>query len=435
MSSSTIATWSHLCARQTGRPFQQLQAANLGSNIFAVSAFYASATRPSRTLSFSPLTRHQVLSFAVAAVYGGVCLRRWVMRGARKAWPRLGWLFGGLCFSGMFGAVAWGAAMQSNSLQYAANEASTTPQQSYLLVASSNQWLVLFSIFYGGELLFHFVSMLILLERLATDASHNMFDDSLQRRVLTFSFKATVVVLVICGLISMAAYIAASVFENDAAGLLVRTAAACNSEGQHTNASNVLRTESSHALDKARMADSVQNVAEAVGMFIIALAYLLFVPFCIRRYRRAVTAALDNFGAVARLEEMDDKNASGSGSNSMKLSVIIEDLVSTAKERQERLLVACVIVLIAFPARAAFDLLQAYSSIKSPQNFACGPCGTCQTEPYLVQLWLSYTPEFEPLTVALSSPLPVTLSVFIITTTNARASKLASELLRLRMGT
>ena len=94
---------------------------------------------------------------------------------------------------------------------------------------------------------------------------------------------------------------------------------------------------------------------------------------------------------------------------------------------------ACVVVLMAFPARAAFDLLQAYSSIKSPQNFACGHCGTCQTEPYLIQLWLSYTPEFEPLTVALSSPLPLTLSIFIITTTNARASKLASDLLRSRL--
>ena len=40
---------------------------------------------------------------------------------------------------------------------------------------------------------------------------------------------------------------------------------------------------------------------------------------------------------------------------------------------------------------------------------------------YVVRAWLAYTPEFQPLLVALSSPVPLTVSLWLITAAHTRA--------------
>jgi len=40
---------------------------------------------------------------------------------------------------------------------------------------------------------------------------------------------------------------------------------------------------------------------------------------------------------------------------------------------------------------------------------------------YVVRAWILYTPEFQPLVVALSSPLPLTVSLWLITAAHTRA--------------
>ena len=42
-----------------------------------------------------------------------------------------------------------------------------------------------------------------------------------------------------------------------------------------------------------------------------------------------------------------------------------------------------------------------------------------------MRAWLAYTPEFQPLVVALSSPVPLTLSLWLITSAHARALAIA----------
>ena len=101
---------------------------------------------------------------------------------------------------------------------------------------------------------------------------------------------------------------------------------------------------------------------------------------------------------------------------------IVDDSMHAAAEQRRRLTLACVIVLVFFPCRAAFDLLQAYASYDVRYNSLCpSPCGTCQSTQYVVRAWLAYTPEFQPLVVALSSPLPLTVSLWLITSAHTRA--------------
>ena len=65
---------------------------------------------------------------------------------------------------------------------------------------------------------------------------------------------------------------------------------------------------------------------------------------------------------------------------------------------------------------------------------ACTICGPCQSLPYLIKTWLIYTPEFQPIIVALSSPLPLVVSLWIITQAHTRAFGIAFNVLRARLG-
>ena len=52
---------------------------------------------------------------------------------------------------------------------------------------------------------------------------------------------------------------------------------------------------------------------------------------------------------------------------------IVADTMQFAADQRQRLTVACVIVLITFPVRAAFDLMQAYAAFKAPISTELGP--------------------------------------------------------------
>ena len=108
--------------------------------------------------------------------------------------------------------------------------------------------------------------------------------------------------------------------------------------------------------------------------------------------------------------------------------------MQAAAEQRRHLVIACIVVLIAFPARAALNLLSAFALFDVPYNPACAFCGPCQTDRFLVRWWLVYTPEFKPIVVALSSPLPLFVSLWIITGAHAQAYAISLNILRVRLG-
>ena len=54
---------------------------------------------------------------------------------------------------------------------------------------------------------------------------------------------------------------------------------------------------------------------------------------------------------------------------------------------------------------------------------------------YVVKAWLIYTPEFQSVVVALSSPLPLTLSLWLITAAHTRALALLANMRLAMTGT
>ena len=93
---------------------------------------------------------------------------------------------------------------------------------------------------------------------------------------------------------------------------------------------------------------------------------------------------------------------------------VVEHTQKAAAEQRRRLVAACAIVIFSFPARAAFDLLNAYSKLRDPYNPACGYCGACQSQQFLANVWLNYTPQLQPIVVALCSPLPLMWSLWLM---------------------
>jgi hypothetical protein len=113
---------------------------------------------------------------------------------------------------------------------------------------------------------------------------------------------------------------------------------------------------------------------------------------------------------------------------------IVADTMQGAAGHQWRLTAACAVVLITFPARAAFDLLLAYSLFNDPYNNDCSQCDPCQSTRIFISTWLNYTPEFQAIAVAVSSPLSLTLSLWLLTKAVAHARLIAADIERARAG-
>jgi hypothetical protein len=145
----------------------------------------------------------------------------------------------------------------------------------------------------------------------------------------------------------------------------------------------------------------------------------------------ALFRLMEHAAARALLANSDVRNMRASEANAAR---IVADTMQAAAEHRQRLTAACVIVLVTFPARAAFDLLQAYAFFNDPLNPACGPCDPCQSTPFLINIWLNNTPEFQPIVVAVSSPLPLTLSLWLVTKAVSRAPLIAANVERAGTG-
>jgi len=375
---------------------------------------------------------------------------RWGRHGASdKMWPLLGWFSGLMCVGSVAGCVAWGAATQSNALYWEEFEPGNTRVQYYMIDASWNRWLTVFYIFNGLEFICLIIPKLFLLGRLGSNALRSMREEVPEMgavrtswrggRALPMLYKVFAAAVVLCSAVGMAAYVAAGAFNIQISALDDAAAAACDPFGNDTNSSKAFipaqEDSDTHRYDCL----AVQSVAEATALLLIASTYLLLVTLSVAIFRQAekVAARALTFGQFRGTRAAT--------------TAIVDDSLRAAAEQRRRLTFACIVVLVSFPCRAAFDLLQAYCTYNVQFNGLCpSPCGTCQSTQcvppflycffrnrlhmYVVRAWLAYTPEFQPLVVALSSPVPLTLSLWLITAAHTRALALQANM-RLAMTT
>jgi len=443
-----MVDWSQLCTQQTERHLWQKHEANYGGCIFAVSALLwpAALTALLKLLLLPlPLTLSQIASFSTSALFSGFWFTRWAkiyyknlrLAGEDRIWPGLGWFSGLMCAGSVAGAVSWGSRMHAATLLYEL-PLTATPQQTYYQYASTSRWYAAFDILYGLEFLCFIISKLMMLGRLAANSagsSHAQAVDKdrasrwwgwgggsggLRRRALPMLFRAMAAAVVVCSVVGMVALDAAGAYDMQTAGVDEQAAAACGPAGNDTEPSLKFKNQTGDILRNAHTATSVQSVCEAVALMVTAVSYLLLVVRNVALYRRAEHVAAATLLSLADRSERISANVSDvfaeshrAGSTDAAVQ-IVQDTQQALVEQRRRLIAACAVVLVCFPARAGFDLLFAYSQFNAAYNPACKTCDPCQSEQYLMYKVLENTPEARPVAVAISFPLPMVLSLWLM---------------------
>lgn len=335
------------------------------------------------------------------------------------------------------GVLTWIAASQSNIFYYKFN-GSANRQQYLDGLHSYNVWMAVFYSVYGVEFLCLLTAKLLLLGRLTHNATRVLNDRRPEMSPIQHAFRnssalsksvyivsITVVLSCFAGMVS---YFVAAAYAVRIAGVASQAASLCDSQGRDTNSSLAFIPLLETSISNKHTAHAAQSVCEALGLLLTAFAYAVLVALSVAIFRRveqvgnAVLVAVDAGVSESKTLNISDGNAANAKAEQRRrLAMSVDNAVNAAAEQRRRLTIACVVVLISFPARAVFDLLQAYSSFDAGYSAFCGPCGDCQTNQYVVRAWINYTPEFNSITVAVSSPLPLVISLWLITAAHARA--------------
>jgi len=331
--------------------------------------------------------------------------------------------------------------MQANALYYEAKIASTSPaqQQYYALYGLSKVWYTAFPIMYGVEFLCLIIPKLMLLGRLADGATRslqahiagakNFRPFWISGRSLPMMYKLIASSVIMLSLVSMVSYLVAGAYYNLSSGRLAQAAAACDAQGFNTTMSQSLFNEGIVFDTNANTAQAIQNASEAVTLLLISFSYVVLVSWSVAIFRiveRVAAHALADAAAHTGHDRIDART---------EMAVaIVDDTMRAAAEQRRRLVAACIIVLITFPARAAFDVMNAFAAFDLQLNPACPLCDPCQTQQWLINTWIQYTPEFQPIVVALSSPLPLIVSIWLLTAAHARAIAITAKVQRAGLG-
>ena len=379
----------------------------------------------------------QVVLFVLSALYSGVWYLRWAIGGAKKRmWPLLGWFSGLMCLGSVAGAVAYGASMQSGYFTVESSIPGVEYQKSLTLSASAAQWNAIYYIMYPLEFLCMIIPKLMTLGRLTNIATRSLQahaqEQSMERAwvgrgALSRVNRGIAAAVVLCSVLGMIAHEAAGVFELQIAGLLDKSAAVCDSQGNTTNCRTLVNQADAVTLRHLGTTLCMQSVLEAVALLLISTAYIVTVPLSVAIFRRAER---DGANALANVAA----HAKAGVRRTDVAAAIVDDTIQAAADQRRRLVMACVVVLTTFPVRAAFDMFSAYSLFYESQNPACRLCEPCQSDRFLIYVWISFTPELQSVVVALSSPLPLFVSLWIITGAHAQSYAITLNIVRERFG-
>jgi len=364
-------------------------------------------------------------------------------------WVQLGWFSGLVCAGSVAGAVAWGADIPDLAFNYEANAPNVTHQQNYALNASSDRWYAVFLIFYPFEFLFLIMAKVMLLGRLSNHASHNYNSQEWHRDdgvgachcigeyALEKLHRAISKAVALASVAGVLALVVAAAYHVKGAGVHDQAAAVCDAQGNDTNSSIALLHDVINFNSIADDAVAVQAVLEAIVLVVMSAAYMVFIPVCVSMFGRAERRLIRILGQIEY--KLDDsvvllpaqyspRAAHGAAAGAEirmqcdKAKELLRSTLAAAAAQRRRFVAACSIVLLTFLLRVSFNLLMAYANIDVSQNSnpLCGPCDPCQSDRFLIATWLIYTPEVQAIVVALSSPLPLAVSLWLMMTKEDR---------------
>ena len=295
----------------------------------------------------------------------------------------------------------------------------------YTLFASAIPYFVVYHILFCFTFTLFILAKLVLLERLVSNAvksSRAQANTEFQKRwvqTLPAVFKALAGTVIASSLASSAASVATSVYMSQAAPLYLEAAAACGPAGEATTLSLGFISRSIPFIALQRQAESIKATFDAVALLLISTTFVVVVSWIVllfHKVERIANRAL-LFTPQRNLKEMQHTESrvvkiDGLGS-AEQVATRIGHYVQISAKRRQRLTRACIMVLVTFPARAVLEVMTSVS-FYAEFNRDCNVRDPCQSSYYLISIWLILTPEFRPIIVAFSSPLPMMLCLWLV---------------------
>jgi hypothetical protein len=336
--------------------------------------------------------------------------------GRQRVWRLYGWFTALMMCGSCFGAVSWAARMINRVNIFRTNDLLSTREeylnaQAYSLGALGWSWAAAYQVTYATEFLFLSAAQLMVLDRMS-DFVTSQGDG--WRKWWLVGGRAVMAAVVLCNAVGLASSVAAAVYYQKAADAL--SAASMLYASNNTNAINYL---SSGRLDYqlAVNVSSVQMVCETAVLLLIVLVFAVVGVACIRRLSSALAILKTAGRDMAAQHRM--------------LPSSVNEAMDLGRRLRQEVVVTTSFVFVAFLLRSVVSTLIAVAN--QSQNFAkeCpGVTNLCDATCYNVYMhithWNSYTPEFLPTVVLISSPLTLLVALWGMT------SKLTLQLMMSR---
>jgi hypothetical protein len=326
--------------------------------------------------------------------------RRMRGEGRRGEWGLYGWYSGLMLCGSCFGAVSWVAGVQNLVLFFNLlnNPSSTLTPAQYLSMATQiNRWIAAFAVAHATEFLCLSAAKLMVLDRMMEFAMRK--GDGLWRRWVVGG-RVVMAAVVAGNVVGLGGNVAAAVYFQRTAESF--TAASAALAANNTADANNLVVLAFQLKQRALSTQSLQSFSEVAVLLLIIVAFAVVGVACARRLS----------SEQQRHDEL----------------VNTADAAAAApawRQLRLRIVGTTAFVFVTFLLRAVYSTmfalaneLQNLGSIAScPSNSLCD--ASCFNVYRLMQLWLIYTPEFQPIVVLISSPLTLLVALLGMTTDRA----------------
>ena len=334
-----------------------------------------------------------VAAFCVSALASGYLMIRWLrinQEQRRHLWPLFG-VFSGLMFFGScFGVIAWVANLQALVAGFNSHylQNSTDPSlahaQSQTLLARSFRWSSAFLVTYAVEFLCLVISKLLVVSRMTqTYAATARCSDRL-RALLLAGNRLTIAVVITINTVGLCSNTVTSFYNANIADVYNRIADAyaSNNADAVLSLSAVLREQKKVATNIA----SVQQFCEAAALLFIIVAMCIAGSVCARLIGSAML-----------------QPASHQRHAFLKL--------------HRRIVGTVLVVFVTFMLRTVYSIMHAVAYAgQNEETFCAGLCDSpCNNTFRLMQVWFGFTPEFQILSVFVSSPLAMLVALWGMT--------------------
>jgi hypothetical protein len=306
----------------------------------------------------------------------------------QQVWLLYGWFSGLMCVGSVFGAAAWAAWMQFLLAFYSGSTLGLTHAQTQSLVVQQSNWKAAFFIPSAIDFVCLSVAKLMVLERMAHFAVAK--GDGMSRRVASGG-RVVMAAVVVGNVVSLGGSVAtAIVFEKYASLQSASFAAyAANDEDDYVN----LQRQALQKYSAGLIAESVQQFGEIAVLLVIIFAFSVVGIACARLVNFAMRNMNDEHGAVT----------------------------AAGRQLRRQIVGTTSFVFVTFLLRAVFTSMYALARALQNKDAACaatasGLCdSTCFDQWRLMDIWITFTPEYQAMVILISSPVAMIVALWGMT--------------------